>query len=358
MSAALKSVSNSTSSPLAVLTPIEIVTRMPPERIAWTALRSRSAISVRATAADAGEHDEELLAAEAVDELERAQLLAHLVGDVAQHRVAAVVAVAVVDVLEAVDVAHEQAHGALREPRLLGDLAKARQQRAAVEQLGERVEHGGAAVVELGRLDRPDDRDDAHEQRERRRSRARGRSPPASGRAPKVAARIATAVSAIPAITTCGRKRAAAVSTGRISHGSAALRRAAVQRDAEREHGERDEDRRGAHALRARDALDQQVHADEREPRRARAARGRAIPPRHRDEERDAERGEAHEAQRAHALVRVDDASSIELGRAQPGTPSSDQGSLHIRCAVASRSESEGANTLDARPPRALKRVV
>ena len=49
---------------------------------------------LRAAAADAGQHDKELLAAEAVDELEGAKLLAHLVGDVAEHGVAAIVAVA------------------------------------------------------------------------------------------------------------------------------------------------------------------------------------------------------------------------------------------------------------------------
>ena len=58
------------------------------------AARRRSAISWPSTWETPGQHDQELLAAEAVDELEGAQPLAQLIGDVAQHRVAAVVAVA------------------------------------------------------------------------------------------------------------------------------------------------------------------------------------------------------------------------------------------------------------------------
>ncbi len=106
---------------------------------------------------DPGQHDQELLAPEAVGELEGAQPLAQLVGDVAQHRVAAIVAVAVVDALERVHVAEQQAHGLVGEAGLVGDLGEAGAQGVAVEQAGERVEDRFVAVVQLGGLQREHD---------------------------------------------------------------------------------------------------------------------------------------------------------------------------------------------------------
>ena len=124
---------------------------------------------------DAGQQDQELLAAEAVGELEGAQPLAQLVGDVAQHRVAAVVAVAVVDLLEGVHVAQQHADRLVGETRLVGDLGEAGDQGVAVEQAGERVEDRFVAMVELGGLQRPHDRHHPGEQRERGDRPARGR---------------------------------------------------------------------------------------------------------------------------------------------------------------------------------------
>ena len=197
---------------------------MPVGRVCSTAARSRSATSGLARQADAGEHDQELLAAESVDELERAQPLAQLIGDVAQDRVAAVVAVLVVDVLEAVDVAQHQAHGLAGQPRLVGDLQEARQQRVAVEQAGEWVEDRLVAVMQLGRLQCPDDRDDPRQQREHGDHRhgvveCRGGCTPTS-----VASVIDTTVSTSAAITTWGRKRAATMPAGQHHPGSTGLR--------------------------------------------------------------------------------------------------------------------------------------
>ena len=90
--------SNSTSSPLAVLTPIETVTGMPPERIACTELRNRSAISFGAPAADAWQEPRNSSPPSRYKSSTSA-MLAHLGADVAEDRVAAGVAVAVVDAL-------------------------------------------------------------------------------------------------------------------------------------------------------------------------------------------------------------------------------------------------------------------
>ena len=51
-------------------------------------------------------------------------MLAHLVGEVAEHRVAAVVAVGVVDLLEAVDVTDEKRHRLPGQVRLLLELVE------------------------------------------------------------------------------------------------------------------------------------------------------------------------------------------------------------------------------------------
>ena len=80
------------------------------------------------------EQQRELLAAEAVEQLERAQRTAHRVGDVAQHGVADAVAVIVVDGLEVVEVGQHDADRLVGEGGLLGDLGEARLQGAAVEQ--------------------------------------------------------------------------------------------------------------------------------------------------------------------------------------------------------------------------------
>ena len=77
-------------------------------RWAATASRSRSPTSSVRVEVRAGEQHDELLAADAVDEVERPQRLSHRVGDVLEHGVAGRVAVLVVDPLEVVEVGHEQ----------------------------------------------------------------------------------------------------------------------------------------------------------------------------------------------------------------------------------------------------------
>ena len=61
-----------------------------------------------------GQQHDELLAPDPVHQLEAAERLAHLVGHVAQHRVAPLVAVRVVHLLEVVEVEHHERYGSLR----------------------------------------------------------------------------------------------------------------------------------------------------------------------------------------------------------------------------------------------------
>ena len=98
---------------------------MPPGRLAAIRRRTRSASAAASRLVGAGEDQQQLLAADAVGELERAQRLAHLVGDVAQDGVARLVPVGVVDVLEAVQVEEHEGDRHLHEGRLLADLLEA-----------------------------------------------------------------------------------------------------------------------------------------------------------------------------------------------------------------------------------------
>ena len=155
-----------------------------------TAARTRSAISTPASRSAPGSSTQELLAADPVDELERAQRLADLVGGVAQHGVAALVAVLVVDPLEAVEVEQHDGHRAAGQARLLLDLGDARLERRAVEQAGERVEHGPVAVLELAAASARCRRRRCWRPSPARRSSAPGRRPRPSGSTAKPTARI------------------------------------------------------------------------------------------------------------------------------------------------------------------------
>ena len=95
---------------------------------------------------DTREDDQELLPADAVGELERPQLAADRARYVAQHVVAARVAVRVVDLLEVVDVQGDQRDRVAGQPGLLGQLVEARRQRAAVEQAREGVQRRAAGA--------------------------------------------------------------------------------------------------------------------------------------------------------------------------------------------------------------------
>jgi hypothetical protein len=116
---------------------------------------------------DVGQDDEELLAAEAVGELERTQALAHLIGDGTQDRVAAVMAVVVVDELEGVDVAGDEADRGAVQPRLLLELGDPRLERGPVEQPGQRVEHRRVAMLDLAADQRRAGGGDGNLQRQR-----------------------------------------------------------------------------------------------------------------------------------------------------------------------------------------------
>ena len=73
--------------------------------------RTRADCSASSTALvelRARKQDEELLAADPITEIERAQLLAQLIRDVLEHRIAGRVSVRVIDALEVVDVADDQ----------------------------------------------------------------------------------------------------------------------------------------------------------------------------------------------------------------------------------------------------------
>jgi hypothetical protein len=97
----------------------------------------------------AGQQDQELLAAEAVCEVERAQLLAQLVGDLLEHDVAYGVTSRVVDRLEVVEVADDDADGLAGQLGLLRQLEYACAERLAVEHAGQLVDDGVAAVLDV-----------------------------------------------------------------------------------------------------------------------------------------------------------------------------------------------------------------
>ena len=92
---------------------------------------------------------QELLAAEAIREIERAQLRAQHVGDVLEHLVADRVSVPVVDELEAVHIADDQPDRLAGDAGLFGELLHARGQRVTVEHAGQLVDHGVAAVLDV-----------------------------------------------------------------------------------------------------------------------------------------------------------------------------------------------------------------
>ena len=139
----------------------------------------------RLLAAGAGQDDEDLLAADAVDRVAGAQRRAHHVGDVLEDGVAGGVSELVVDPLEVVEVAEQQR---VREALLLVgglpvELGEALLERVAVEEAGERVERRAAPVGAVG-LDQGAGEDHrAEDQRHGRRSASGGARRRERGRA-------------------------------------------------------------------------------------------------------------------------------------------------------------------------------
>ena len=106
----------------------------------------------RVLAAGAGQDHEDLLAADPVDRVAGPQRRPHRVGDVLQDGVAGGVAELVVDPLEVVEVAEQQRvrEALLGVAGLAVELAEALLERVAVEEAGQRVERGAAAVGAVG----------------------------------------------------------------------------------------------------------------------------------------------------------------------------------------------------------------
>jgi len=96
-----------------------------------------------------GQQDQELLAAESIGEVESAQLLAQLVGDLLEHDVADRMAARVVDHLEVVEVSDDDADRLTGQLGLLRELDHARAERLAVEHAGQLVDHSVAAVLDV-----------------------------------------------------------------------------------------------------------------------------------------------------------------------------------------------------------------
>ena len=145
---ALEDVAYSNDSPGAVAaTPNDIVTSTPAAGV--FADRDAQALGDDAgrRRIGSGEQDHELLAADPVGRLERAQVGAQAVGDVAQDRVADAVAVLVVDRLEVVEVGDDHRDLAAGRRRLVGELGDARLERDAVQHAGQLVDDRRAAVV-------------------------------------------------------------------------------------------------------------------------------------------------------------------------------------------------------------------
>ena len=114
-----------------------------------------------------GEQDQELLASEAVGEIERAQPLAQVVGDVAQHRVADGMPVSVVDALEVIEIDDDHPDRSLDDSRLVAELIDADAEGTAVEHAGQWVDHRRAAVLQVGPQEGQREEGDRPEQSER-----------------------------------------------------------------------------------------------------------------------------------------------------------------------------------------------
>ena len=125
-----------------------------------------------------------------------------------EHGVAALVAVRVVHLLEAVEVQDNHGHRAAGEVSLLLDLQHAGGQRRAVEEARERVEYGAVAVLQLTLREGAHDRGDGDQQRQGGDRRV-GSSATAWTSTPTETPNIVAAVIAAPTMTTWGRKRAA-----------------------------------------------------------------------------------------------------------------------------------------------------
>lgn len=117
-------------------------------RAAWDALGHRH----RLVAAGVVEHGGELLAAESAEQIGRAHRLARGFREDLQHTIAERVSEAVVDRFEMIEV-DQQHRGRTRVAEVaLGELVGVGQERAAVGDAGQGIEHGGVAVAQFGAL--------------------------------------------------------------------------------------------------------------------------------------------------------------------------------------------------------------
>ena len=130
---------------------------------AIVAIRSRicssssSTVCQGALAVDVADHQRELVAADARDQIGRAEPLAQHLGDRLEHRVAGRVAVRVVDLLEVVEVEHDDRARVAVADGAGERLDEARLEAAAVEQRGQQVVVGDERearreVVDVGRV--------------------------------------------------------------------------------------------------------------------------------------------------------------------------------------------------------------
>ena len=132
----------------------------------------------RVLAAGAGQDHEDLLAADPVDRVAGLQRRPHRVGDVLQDRVAGGVPELVVDALEVVEVAEQEG---VREALagvagLAVELGEPLLERVAVEEAGQRVEGGAAAMGAVG-LDQGAGEDHGADDQRRDRRSAAGAAP-------------------------------------------------------------------------------------------------------------------------------------------------------------------------------------
>ena len=107
-----------------------------------------------------GQHHGEFLAAEPADQIGLAQTRARGLGEDLQHLVADRVAEAVVDRLEMIEIDQQHGDRAVARDLLLQQRLGVLQERAAIEQAGERVDHRGGLVAQFGALLRHREQDE------------------------------------------------------------------------------------------------------------------------------------------------------------------------------------------------------
>ena len=197
------------------------------------------------------------------------------------------------------------------------ELGEARDQRVAVEQAGERIDDRLVAMMQLGGLQRADDRDDADEQRERRDHRRRIGERPARVRAERRRehdrdGQAERSDHDLRAKARGGHRRR------QHEPGQRGAARTAAERHARADDQHRENDRDRAHALGMRARADAPLDVEEVERAQHEQPECPPADPRRREHEPEADRAGADRARHAHALARVDDAAAVKLRRAEP----------------------------------------